>query len=1337
MALYQSAAILVIPWVNTLQIAVCLVFLLFVPLRLVALRDKPSVVKADAAGAIKLFAATLTAVVLLANLAIILPTGTDAVGTVLHYIADVFKFVCSVIIIFLSRREHKYSLRPSDLLVLYLLASILVDSLNTSLTIIHSKSGDTLTHQPIWLLLLSHLCRLLSLVAEVRTKEQILATGKSSFAPEETAGVLQRTFFWWINPILRRGWSITLRDADYEVADREVSAVYLRQLMNKCWDARAKPDTKFTLPLVLLQCVGNSLAWSAPIRLLLIVLQYGKPLVMKETMQFIVRDRHSDDDWGDIAWILAMGVLVYFGEAICNAIDKRQRARLRMKTRGALTGLVYSKTLRSRSAKTDRGKVVTLMSTDIDSLNNIANMAQDVWAYLFQLVVGMAILTVQIKWLSPVPLIVIFCEHPHLLGKYMEILSDAHLVCSRVSKFVAQNISSRQRAWNDSTQERLSVINDVLDSIKAVKMLGVSGSVRKYLDSLRLAEIDSAKNVRRMMVTYNASAFTTVAVLSLVINPANLLMTIIPRMFACMASFDRLQSYLLEPDRHDQRDIASENVDSLMKSETSIPDISLQNVTVESEKGTKAPLSKATLDIWPSSIVIGTGNTGAGKTVLAKALLGEVAVSEGSIQIRSKRIGYCDQMPWLPNGSIKDVVCSFAKHVDESRYLKACKISCLTHDLAQLPLGDKTEIGSGALNLSGGQKQRLALARMLYEECDIVILDDPLSSLDGHTEDQVVRNLFGKNGFFRRSKATVLWITNDHKIIVLKNSRVVEYADRRDLKRSPDAVAKMVSSQSAAQNSAEQGQQNASLKRNAKKLDAELDIVRTIGNLSLYGHYIKASGVFNSLFMIGCTATYSFFNTFPHYFLKRWTEADADRQIFNICAYGSLALCAWIATNGTMCQDIQLVDRDLPGAFQALSNQTFKLLVQISLLLAVQKFLILILLISLVLVYVIARLYLRTSRQVRLQELGSRSAVFSQIVETVSGLVTIRAFGWQANCQANFDRVFNRSQGPYYLSICLELWLSLVLNLVVATTALLIIAMALFFRDQTSGASLGVALNVILVTSGTIIRFVESWADWEISLGAIERLKALDNDIAGEDLPSENQLPSTSWPASGEVVVENCTALYKLIENTGTIKVDGVDLKNTPRAITRSQCFITVPQDVMLLSDASLRFNLDPGQKADTTEIVHALKKTGLWSLVCPSNEMQDDQVLAQKVSQLPILSAGQTQMIGLSRALVKKTLLEESCKPVLLLDEVTSSMDASTESLIYDLVHTEFAAIGHTVIIVAHRLGAISGRMRPNDIVITLSDGKVQSVGPFKDMELADGVESEAAITDHTGPNQ
>lgn len=83
--------------------------------------------------------------------------------------------------------------------------------------------------------------------------------------------------------------------------------------------------------------------------------------------------------------------------------------------RGALVGLIYSKTLQSRSYFHDRGKAITLMNSDVDSLCGTGRMVHDVWAYLLESTIGMVILASQVGWLSPIPLVIIVCKDTALL----------------------------------------------------------------------------------------------------------------------------------------------------------------------------------------------------------------------------------------------------------------------------------------------------------------------------------------------------------------------------------------------------------------------------------------------------------------------------------------------------------------------------------------------------------------------------------------------------------------------------------------------------------------------------------------------------------------------------------------------------------------------------------------------------------------------------------------------------------------------------------------------------------------------------------------------------------
>lgn len=106
--------------------------------------------------------------------------------------------------------------------------------------------------------------------------------------------------------------------------------------------------------------------------------------------------------------------------------------------------------------------------------------------------------------------------------------------------------------------------------------------------------------------------------------------------------------------------------------------------------------------------------------------------------------------------------------------------------------------------------------------------------------------------------------------------------------------------------------------------------------------------------------------------------------------------------------------------------------------------------------------YLRTSRQLRLLDLEARSPLYTHFLETLGGLSTVRAFGWQEQFKTRNEILLDLSQKPYYLLYCIQRWLNLVLDLIVGAEAVLVVGLALGLRHTTSPGLLGVSLNNIL-----------------------------------------------------------------------------------------------------------------------------------------------------------------------------------------------------------------------------------------------------------------------------------
>lgn len=106
--------------------------------------------------------------------------------------------------------------------------------------------------------------------------------------------------------------------------------------------------------------------------------------------------------------------------------------------------------------------------------------------------------------------------------------------------------------------------------------------------------------------------------------------------------------------------------------------------------------------------------------------------------------------------------------------------------------------------------------------------------------------------------------------------------------------------------------------------------------------------------------------------------------------------------------------------------------------------------------------YLRTSRQLRLLDLEARGPLYSHFMETLSGLVTIRAFGRERDFREENHKHLDFSQRPYYLLYCIQRWLNLVLDLIVGAEAVLVVGLAVWLRSSTSVGLLGVSLNNVL-----------------------------------------------------------------------------------------------------------------------------------------------------------------------------------------------------------------------------------------------------------------------------------
>ncbi|KAI8323026.1 P-loop containing nucleoside triphosphate hydrolase protein [Martensiomyces pterosporus] len=183
-------------------------------------------------------------------------------------------------------------------------------------------------------------------------------------------------------------------------------------------------------------------------------------------------------------------------------------------------------------------------------------------------------------------------------------------------------------------------------------------------------------------------------------------------------------------------------------------------------------LEDITLSIAQGEFVAVTGPIGDGKSSLLQAMCSEMELVSGEGHVSGK-IGYVGQKPWIVNGTLRDNIL-FGEEYNEGRYNQVVSSCALDADISNMAEGDMTLIGDRGTNISGGQRARLALARAMYAEADIYLLDDPLSAVDALVSRVLVDRVLLGNGFLR-GKMRIL-VTNNDSVLPFA-SKVVHIKD--------------------------------------------------------------------------------------------------------------------------------------------------------------------------------------------------------------------------------------------------------------------------------------------------------------------------------------------------------------------------------------------------------------------------------------------------------------------------------------------------------------------------------------------------------------------------------
>ncbi|XP_069668827.1 probable multidrug resistance-associated protein lethal(2)03659 isoform X2 [Periplaneta americana] len=491
-----------------------------------------------------------------------------------------------------------------------------------------------------------------------------------------------------------------------------------------------------------------------------------------------------------------------------------------MKIRVGLCSMIYRKALKlSKSAlgETTVGHAVNLMSNDVSRFD-------------------VMLLFLAYIWIGPLETLIVGYLVWQQIGVSAIIGIAAVLVIIPVQGILGKIISSLRLRIAKRTDHRIKLMNEIIVGIQVIKMYAWEKPFAHLVSLARKREIQAVRTsaytegflmcFSRLMsnsiaifisiVTYvllgNEITAEKIFVVTAYFNTlstsmAEFLSLAIRFLGEGLASIERIMAFLifdemkmipsLEQDCKDTHANTEEcskpitdmktsaalnirgegdHIDHLQSGKTleGSGSIRITNLTAKWSKDmSENTLCNISVNVRAGTFAAVIGPVGSGKTSLLHAILKELPLTCGSVSAGGS-VSYASQEPWLFTGPIRQNIL-FGQPLDKERYRQVIRACALERDFQLLPNGDKTIVGERGVTLSGGQKARINLARAVYKEADIYLLDDPLSAVDTH----VGRHLFDDCICdFLKNKTRVLithqlqYLQTTDNIIILNNGGI-------------------------------------------------------------------------------------------------------------------------------------------------------------------------------------------------------------------------------------------------------------------------------------------------------------------------------------------------------------------------------------------------------------------------------------------------------------------------------------------------------------------------------------------------------------------------------------
>eukprot|EP00538_Stauroneis_constricta_P012629 CAMPEP_0119552576 /NCGR_PEP_ID=MMETSP1352-20130426/5521_1 /TAXON_ID=265584 /ORGANISM="Stauroneis constricta, Strain CCMP1120" /LENGTH=1426 /DNA_ID=CAMNT_0007598827 /DNA_START=60 /DNA_END=4340 /DNA_ORIENTATION=+ len=644
------------------------------------------------------------------------------------------------------------------------------------------------------------------------------SNNNSSGRPENlmtNASILSRLVFRWPFPLLKLGLERPLEETDLpeiqpiDTSSRNVN--YIDALWKK--ERERNPD-KPSLHRALLVDYLRDIWYVQPAVALAHTAKIMQALALGYLIQSFETDNGEGYQWAAV--LVACGIVILFEHHHVFFITWRKG----MQARIACVASIYAKSLRLSSthqdASSSTGTVMNLASNDVERFLMCALFMNYVFWSPIQAV---AILVVGVWTLGPA-----FAAGFALL---VFIFVPLQFYLSQRFAYFRSTIAS-------ITDRRVTFVSQAIHGARVMKMSGYEWRFLERIQKIRSEEVDQIIKANKLKCWNEASFFMANVVISLVIfvvhvmtggiltprdvftvfTLINILQLEMTKHFAlgvmglseCYVSISRIQKYLEFPelakvaaqsDDDNKRIIGSaDDNDDNDNDESAV--LSMDHVTchwnnVEHHDGKDKKnrnaasaddattsnlipaLTDATIDFEKGTLTCIIGSVGSGKSAILQAVIGELPPTQGTIRRNYNSLAYASQDPWIMDGTVQENI-TMGLDYERDWYNMVVEACCLVPDFQQFIDGDQTVVGDRGVQCSGGQRARIGLARALYRDADVLVLDDPLSAVDA----KVGRLLFNEaiqSMSVQRGKSVILathqhQYVHDTKCVLLTDGRV-------------------------------------------------------------------------------------------------------------------------------------------------------------------------------------------------------------------------------------------------------------------------------------------------------------------------------------------------------------------------------------------------------------------------------------------------------------------------------------------------------------------------------------------------------------------------------------